>query len=393
MIDTYDVNPFSELPEALVEELLKNCGNVSDKLSRYFNEVVEARHQFREDLNQEKLLKNIDDLGIAPVFPTSCGIDGSYITERLVATDISAVAALAIEGLTPPGPEKRYWPRPRHFSHVDVTKHSESSMLLLRGIMMNLELQLAVHAPHDVIFLDNSLTTPFIYYNQAINKILDAPKNLVDVFLHGKESKNEDHISFPGISEGFSSYEQVLTSTRSDKIFAGIPKYTTKNEICKKLNLIDFEDRGLLNFILKKGDYIGPISIQAPESEWHIKSISQINKDRQKVIEGLKNLYAVYYRPFDFFPVMRIEISPNVATNRHRLFSLFKALEVQCFGPTIMEPFPLYLADRMVKHLGKALPAIRKTMTQEMANEWEDSLGGMFLAMHGYRTEFGRGGS
>lgn len=392
MNERYDENPFSELPEALVEELLKNCGNVSEKLSRYFSEVVEARQQFREDLTRDKLLKNIDELGIAPVFPTSCGIDGSYITERLVATDISAVAALAIEGLTPPGPERRYWPRPRHFSHVDVTRHSDSSTLLLRGIMMNLELQLAIHAPHDVILLDNSLTTPFIYYNQAINKILEAPKNLTDVFLHGKESKNEDYINFPGISDGFSSYEQILSSTRSDKIFAGIPKYTTKNEICQKLNLPDFEDRGLLNFVLKKGDFIGPISVQAPDSEWHIKSIPEIENNRENVINALKKLYAVYYRPFDFFPVMRIEISPNIASNKHRLFSLFKALEVQCFGPTIMEPYPLYLADRMVKHLGKALPAIRKTMTQEMANEWEDSLGGMFLAMHGYRTEFGRGG-
>lgn len=273
-----------------------------------------------------------------------------------------------------------------------LLKDSDSSTLLLRGIMMNLELQLAVHAPHDVIFLDNSLTTPFIYYNQAINKMSDSPTNLNEVFLIGKEAKNEDDIKFPGIAEGFSSYEQILSSIRSDKIFAGIPKYTTKNEICQKLKLPDFEDRGLLNFILKKGDFIGPIRIQAPETEWHIKSLMNIEKHRKSVISSLNNLHAVYYRPFDFFPVMRIEISSTIASNRYRLFSLFKALEIQCFAPTIMEPYPLYLADRMVKHLGKALPAIRKTMTQEMAGQWEDSLGGMFLAMHGYRTEFGRGG-
>lgn len=55
-----------------------------------------------------------------------------------------------------------------------------------------------------------------------------------------------------------------------------------------------------------------------------------------------------------------------------------------------MEPYPLYLADRMVKHLGTALPAIRRTTTQEMSLKWEESLGNMYLAMHGYRTEQGR---
>lgn len=122
MIDNTSETPFNELPEALVEELLKNCGKLSTKLSQHFNEIKNNKRKFRELLYNEKLLKNIDDFGIVPIYPTSCGIDGSYITERLVATDISAVAALAIEGLTPPGPEKKFWPRPRHFSHIDVTK-------------------------------------------------------------------------------------------------------------------------------------------------------------------------------------------------------------------------------------------------------------------------------
>jgi hypothetical protein len=54
-----------------------------------------------------------------------------------------------------------------------------------------------------------------------------------------------------------------------------------------------------------------------------------------------------------------------------------------------MEPYPIYLADRMVKHLGTALPAIRKSTTQEMSLKWDEGIGSMYLAMHGYRTEWG----
>ncbi len=384
--------PFSELPEALVEELLFSCNSVSTKLSSHFKEILQLKEKSRDILLNEKILKNIDDLSTTPTFPTSCGIDGAYITERLVATDISAVAALAVEGLVPPGPEKRFWPKPRHLSHIDITEHNDATALLLRGTMMNLEMQLACHAPHDVIFLDNSLTTPLIYYNQSITRLGTAPKNLASIFIDGKEARNENDIKFPGISEAFTNYLNILESPRSDKIFAGVPKYTTKNEICQKLGCATHEDRGLLNFLLKKGEYVGPFKIQPPETEWHIESMQEINKVKKSVIDALNKLYAVYFRPFDFFPVIRIEISPNVGTNRYRLFTLFKALEIQCIGPTIMEPYPLYLADRMVKHLSRTLPAIRKTVTQDMASKWEDSLGGLFLAMHGYRTEFNKGG-
>ena len=52
-----------------------------------------------------------------------------------------------------------------------------------------------------------------------------------------------------------------------------------------------------------------------------------------------------------------------------------------------MEPYPLYMADRMVKHLGTAVPVIRRATTQEMASKTTDDVGDIFLAMHGYRTE------
>lgn len=392
MIEKITETPFDELPEALVEEMLQSCKNISYDLSNHFKEILEKKNEIRTILQKKELLKNIDELSSTSVYPTSCGIDGSYAIEKLVSTDISAVASVAIEGLIPPGPEKRYWPQPKHFSHVDVTKHSDGTQLLLRGIMMNMELQLAFNAPHDVVFIDGSLTTPFIYFNQAINKIesKDVPKNIVEVFKSGKEQRDEDEVKFPSIGESFTAYETILASLRSDKIFAGIPKYTTKNEVCEKLNLENYEDRGLLNFILKKDEFVGPIPLEQPSEEWHIKSIDEIRDLKQKIINLLEKLYVVYYKPSEFFPVIRVEISSSIAHNKNRLSILFEALQIQCTTPTIMEPFPLYLADRMVKHLSTALPAIRRTSTQEMALNWEETLGSMYIAMHGYRTEHGK---
>jgi len=389
-------NPFGELPEALVEEMLQSCETISHNLSHQFKGISKNKKEIRKALENGGVLKNIDELSITPTYPTSCGVDGSYAIERLVSTDISAVASVAVEGLTPPGPEKRHWPRPRHFSHVDITPHSDGTSLVLRGIMMNMELQLAYHAPHDVVLLDGSLTTPFIYFNEAINKIIDGQvsENLVEIFREGKEQKNEDEVKFPGLSEGFRAYEEILSSSRSDKIFVGIPKYTSKNEVCeeigKTIEIENYEDRGLLNFILERDEFIGPLPLKQPQTEWHIKTIDEIKKLKETVIDLLKNLFVVYYRPSEYFPPIRVEISSSIKSNAHRLAMLFESLKIQCTPLSIMEPYPLYLADRMVKHLSTALPAIRRTSTQEMALKWEETLGNMYIAMHGYRTEYGR---
>ncbi|MHA1381923.1 MAG: DNA double-strand break repair nuclease NurA [Candidatus Helarchaeota archaeon] len=381
--------PFEELPEALVEEMLNRCGEISANLSANFKQISDKKDELRNKLIDEDLLHE-DDRNISPFYPTSCGIDGSYVVEKLVATDIAAVAAVAVEGLTPPGPEKRFWPKPRHFSDIEVTVHSDATSLILRGIMMNLELQLAYHTPHDVVFLDGSLTTPFIYFNQTINRLNDAPVNLSMIFRKGKDKKNEDDIKFPSLKDSFKAYENILQSKRTDKIFAGIPKYTTRNEISERVGIKNFEDRGFLNFILKKGEYVGPMPLKKPESEWHIKIIDEIKDKTQAIINNLNNLEVIYYKPSDYFPVIRVEVSKSVSSNTQRRAILFESLRIQCTAPAIMEPFPTYLADKMVKNLKIALPAIRRTSTQEMASKWEYTPADIFLAMHGYRTEWGK---
>ena len=55
----------------------------------------------------------------------------------------------------------------------------------------------------------------------------------------------------------------------------------------------------------------------------------------------------------------------------------------------MLEPYPLYLADRTVKALARALPAFRQVTTQRIAEKHEGDVGEVFFAMHGYRSETG----
>ncbi|MFX0196434.1 MAG: DNA double-strand break repair nuclease NurA [Candidatus Hodarchaeota archaeon] len=378
MLEKHEEQPFDELPEALVEEMLNQCDNLGDDLSRSFQGLYKQKNDIRKKLKEKDLLRKDTTISVAPSHPTSCGVDGSYAIERLLYTDMVAMAGVAVEGLTPPS-EKRYWPKPHHLSKVLTIAHNQSTVLVARAVMICMELELAAKAPHDVILLDGSLTTPFIYLNQALNRVNEVPKNLSSLL--------ESHLE-PALK----SYETILLSRRTDKTYAGIPKYTTRKEISKVVSSLgEYEDRGLLTFILDAGEFVGPVPIEGPQQPWHIEiQFVDLQNVVRGIISALDELCIVYYRPYDHFPVLRIEIAKSIADNSQRLAVLFESLRLQCGSPSIMEPYPLYLADRMVKHLGTALPAIRRTTTQQMSTEWENKLGNMYLAMHGYRTDWGK---
>jgi len=382
MFQKNDEQPFGELPEALVEEMLNQCNKLGSNLSESFQRLYENKTDMRNKLYEKNLLNKDVEISFVPSNPTSCAVDGSYAIERLLCTDLVAFAGVAVEGLTPPS-EKRYWPKPHHLSDVLTIPHNDCTVLVARAIMMCMELELAAEAPHDVVLFDGSLTTPLIHLDQGLNRLDEVPKKLATLF----EIK---------IERALRSYLKILSSKRTDKIFAGIPKYTTRTEISKDvLNFQEYEDRGLLTFILDAGEFVGPVPIQKIHRPWHInlKPIrpgTHLQETTKEIITSLNDLHIIYYRPYGYFPVLRIEVAQSIANNPNRMAILLESLRLQCSSPSILEPYPLYIADRMVKHLGNALPAIRRTTTQQMSTEWEDKMGNTYLAMHGYRTNWGK---
>ena len=374
--------PFQELPEALVDELLSQSEQAGDFLYDSFQDVQRKRQVLRRNLEENNLLKKDADMGYSPI-PTTCGVDGSYAIERLLSTDLVAAAGVAVEGLTPPS-ETRYWERPHHRTVIQPISHDPDTGTVARAIMMTMELELAHKAPHEVVFLDGSLTTPLIYLNQAMNKLAQNPSfELRDRLLNSLE-------------EALLAYKAILTALQTDRLWSGIPKYTVRRELGNKLNWSKhYDDRALLTIILSPGELIKPMPLQQPGEPWHLNLSPAPARDTleslsKEVTSALGQLFVVYYRPSGWTPALRLEISSSIAENEHRLAMLLQAIKHQCSTAGILEPFPLYMADRMVKHLGRAIPAFRQVATQRMADQYKGEVGEIFFAMHGYRTEAGR---
>jgi hypothetical protein len=378
-------NMFSELPAALVEEMLQNSEKLGEDIFKNFIAIKNQREIIRKKLKEINILRRIFDLNI-PHRPTVCGVDGAYAIEKLLSNDMVAIAAVSVEGLTPPC-ENRYWEAPYHSIITKAIRHDESTTMIGRAIMIMLEYELAIKAPHEVVLLDGSFTTPLIYLNQAINKLKKNEHPLKQELIE----RLEDVLNY---------YYEALVSQKTDKIYSAVPKYSVKREIGRILEneitniwSLDIDDRALMTQVLEPGEYVVPLDIEEPNSKWHLDLSKEDNKLEDitnKVFSALYNIKVLYFKPRSWTPAIRLEVSSSIANTPNRLAILLQAIQDQIISSSVFEPYPLYMADRMVKHIGNVMPAYRQIVSNKMAQSYSGNLSDIFISMHGYRTESGR---
>jgi hypothetical protein len=246
-----DPRPFADLPAALLEEVLNQTSVVAEGLLSSLSKIRVDRESLRSRLAKSGLAVSESSLGYPPL-PTTCAADGSYAIERLLTTDLAAAAAVAVEGLTPPS-EKRHWDLPHHKTFVAAESHLEDTATVLRAVMLGEELRLATSAPHDLVMIDGTLTLPIIYFNQALNKVPDAPS------LRCAQAFLEHCVTY------LECYLALLRSERSDKHFVALPKYSTRREIGTELGWEPgYDDRGMLTLLLNPGEFTRPRPLEQP---------------------------------------------------------------------------------------------------------------------------------
>lgn len=380
---------FAELPSALVDDVLEKTTDIAANLVASFQEVKDKRSERRAQLTESGMVVTESSLGHPP-HPTTCATDGSYAIERLLATDLVAAAAVAVEGLTPPS-EKRHWDRPRHRTFVAAEPHDPDTSTVLRAVMLGEELRLITKAPHDLLMLDGTMTLPLIYFNQALNK---APA------VAGLRCAQE---FVSNIQEYLHAYLSILRSKRSDKHFVALPKYSSRREIGRRLGWpAGHDDRGMLTLLLNPGELTEPRELEHPRTSdgritWHLDT-QQLPTDVQgpakeladEIVTALGPLHVTYYKAQEWLPALRIEMPQSIAANKHRLATVIQGIKHQTVTPSMLEPYPVYLADRTVKALHRGMKGFRQVATQSVSEEYKGDIGDVFFAMHAYRTDTGR---
>ena len=90
--------PFLDIPASLVEEMLSKTTQISNDLINSFDTIKKKRHYFRSQLDRSEILGKDTEIKSYKNL-TSCGIDGSFAIERLLGTDLIAIAAVGVEVL------------------------------------------------------------------------------------------------------------------------------------------------------------------------------------------------------------------------------------------------------------------------------------------------------
>lgn len=372
---------FSDLPDALVRDLLTCAVPLAVDVRNRIEKLRAAREQLRECARGLGLIKRKADLDV-PREPSVVGIDGSYQIHRLTSLDLCAAAAVAIEGTSKEA--KRHWPEPYHRMWAGGLQHHDSTTGALRSLMVGEELELAEEAPHDLVLLDGAFASLVIYINQGLTVIDDVPHALgAELARRWAEQR---------------IFERLVGLMRSERALA-VPKFTSRNEFATLSGFQAAEGvdgKTLATLILEPGEYTQPSRIydEAPGGEldrYHLPKTFCPGEDDTPVREAMRASRVIYYRPFGWVPALRLELPGPIASSPTRLSIALEGIMRQYFSPAVVEPYPLFIADRMVKSLGAGVAAIEQTVAQHVADAGADTeLTILFL--QNYRTEGGRGG-
>jgi hypothetical protein len=374
------VDTFSDLPDALVRDLLAQASQVGNQVSAHLNELQTARNSLRERAQSNGIIARKADLDVTRE-PSVVGIDGSYQAHRLTALDLCAAASVAVEGTSKEA--RRFWQEPYHRMWVNSVEHSKSATNTLRGLMISMELELASEAPHDLVLLDGSFVVLLIYLNQGLTSFRSAPPILRDEFQRRWRDQQV--------------LDRFLALLKSDRTVA-VPKYSGRNELkglVENTNLVRTDGKTLATVILEPDEYTIPLQLFRfgdEDTEYHLPNqycSSELQKQMNKSIEDMR---VVFYKPYGWTPAVRLEITAHIAASQQRLSMALEGIKRQFFSPAVAEPYPLFLADRMVKSLGAGVSVIEQSVAQQAVSSSAD-VQTTLLCLQNYRTEGGRGGS
>jgi hypothetical protein len=370
--------PFSDLPDALVRDLLRVAVPVGDSVRERITKLGASAGLYRAAAASSGIVRRKADLERSRE-PSTAGVDGSYQIHSLTSLDLCAAAAIAIEGTSKEA--KRHWPEPYHRMWAGAIPHADDTTGVLRALMVSMELTLALDAPHDLVMLDGAFASLIIYLNQGLSNINDVPGELGTTL---KEAWGEGAL-----------FEQLMEALRSDRIIA-MPKFTGRNELITEGGLASadgVDGRTLATVILHPGEYTKPLpahrDADRQPQDYHLPNVVG-SGDQNRMNGALQDVHVTYFRPYGWVPAVRVELPGAIAHSPARLSLALEGIEGQFFSPAVVEPYPLFLADRMVKSLGAGVAVVEQTVMQHVA-DGEGNLELAMLCLQSFRTQGGGG--
>ncbi len=361
---------FGDLPEALINELLSNSERVSNRVKGQIDSITSQRENLRERAEKLGLIHSLPDM--SDTAPMSVGaVDGSCATTHLASFDLSATAALGVDGLGFGRDDADDDLRTYEFD-CQITDPLPYGQELTYALMFCMEYEVASRMNHDLVMLDGAFSSGMVAISIGL-KSMDYDHDLSSALRKRWMGRAREIV--PGL-------------LNSDRVLA-LPKRSSSNEFATQTALLnnqesDVNGRTVASLILEGGEYATPLCLET--HGFHIDT-STLNRD---YVHRLNSIYddmkIVYFKPHDWSPAMRIEFPPGQTDDDRNLHQKLDAIRRQCVSPAILEPYPLYVADRFVKSLSRGVSALLQAVRREVANDSDDPELAMRM-MYAHRTD------
>lgn len=361
---------FGDLPDALINELLTRAHGVGESARKHVETQVQERENLRKRALQLGIIKELPDLSHMPTESVSA-VDGSLVSKRLASFDLNAAAALAVDGIG----FDTHGNNTRHHIAIHPTKPLPFGREITYALMFCMEYNIALDETNirQLVMLDGAFSTGLI----AISKALISAES------HYHELYNDFFDRWT--RNTMRSVPEIMTS---DRVIA-LPKRSSANEFRDQTRLfdgreIDTNGRSTASLILNANEYAGPFSFDARRPQtWHTDAFPGFWKDVSGLFEELQ---VVYLKPHPWSHAYRVEMTPAIGGDERRLHSVLDTIKRQCTNPAMMEPYPLYVADRFAKSLAKGADALLDAVRRDVIANSEDPEVA-YAMLNAYRTE------
>ena len=338
---SFDSAVFGNLPDVMVQALLERSSEVSDALTARVNKLAGQQRDLRDRALREGIIKPLPDSVPEADGKTVVAVDGSATVERMAGTDVYAAAAVRVAGyggkVEPKPPDYQVEVHP-----VEGLADGRRINLALMGFF---ECELASGSENDLVLLDGTVFSLVLNGGLAMRGIQDRDDELSESFYehwHNVRSK-------------------VCELLQSDTL-AAIPKRSTAdNEFVRHTRIFANEESDLTglstaNLILEAGEYTIPLPLPTQRLGLRNTPLESAYVDHLNLL--LDEMRVVYFRPREWSPAYRIELVPRVADDSSLLERQLALIREQCVNSAMREPYPVYLADRFVRSLGKGMAAV-----------------------------------
>ena len=370
---------FAGLPVTLVSDLLAKSGQIANEIYEAFHEIRNTRDKLREQIHEYTGIQNdLETEGKGTL--TTCGIDGYFSVEKFLTTNIACCAACAVEGLTPSS-GKKHWEDTSHSEFFHTEEHLTGTAEILRAVMMEMEIELASNAPHDIVFLNGSLTAPLLLIMETLKPALESKD-----YVTCREFLNRFKTSILAL-------QSVCDSSDTKKMLAGISQKSGNTELVSRLHLPHhYDDTVLFTIILSPGEFTKPVKMDhsglSKVKEIPIKD-EKFTAVRDRLVSAMSELDFIYYRPYKWTPAYRIEIDHSIAVDLSQFGVLLNSFKFQCSTAGIIEPYPLFCAGKIVRSLKRALPSFRNSALSYITNTHKDDVGELFSLLLFQESDMG----